>query len=69
MWFRSVAKLVSWFYEFSTILYKFSKLTAKRKEETMNSDGPKPAQLAQTNMESGRASARLYSFGQRSLTI
>jgi hypothetical protein len=35
----------------------------------MNSDGPKPAQQAQTNMESGRARARVYSFAQRSLKI
>jgi hypothetical protein len=42
--FRSLVKLVPYFYHFSRISYGFPNLVIKRKEEIIHSTGPKPAQ-------------------------
>ena len=50
--FRSLVKLVPYFYHFSRISYGFPNLIRKRKEEISNSVGPKPAQVGPTAAES-----------------
>jgi hypothetical protein len=49
--FRSLVKLVPYFYHFSRISNGFPNLIRKRKGETINSIGPKPAQPAQIYTE------------------
>ena len=49
--FRSLVKLVPYFYHFSRISNGFPNLIRKRKGETINSVGPKPAQPAQIYTE------------------
>jgi hypothetical protein len=60
----SLVKLVSYFYHFSRIFYKFSKPGRKRKGKMINSDGLKPA-----HYQAKRARARAGDFAQRSRGI
>jgi hypothetical protein len=57
--------LVSYFYQFSRISVGFPNLIRKRKGETINSTGPKPAQSAQVQAERGRACDRAVNFAKR----
>jgi hypothetical protein len=57
--------LVPYFYHFSRIYDGFPNLIRKRKGETINSTGPKPAQPAQVHAERGRACDCTVSFAKR----
>jgi hypothetical protein len=57
--------LVPYFYHFSRIYDGFPNLIRKRKGETINSTGPKPAQPAQVHAERGRACDCTVSFVKR----
>jgi hypothetical protein len=61
--------LVSFFYNFSIIFYKFPNLEVKRKGKTMNSVGPNLAQNSQRQEKRARARARSGNFAQRPLGI
>jgi hypothetical protein len=63
--FRSLVKLVSYFYHFSRIVYNFSKPGRKRKRERMNSNGLKPARYGPRPGETHHARARVGSFTQK----
>jgi hypothetical protein len=61
--------LVLYFYIFCRIFYRFPNLIRKRKRETINSVGPKPAQSAQIYTEFGRARDRAVNFAKRPSVI